>query len=158
MTKKELEKKLEKGESVWCIDYINHKLIVNSHSCKEIANISSGIYDIEEREDYFNRVSKVCFNTKAEAEHYLHHANITRTVKLPFLTWEEFKDMKILEFNKPNNELMILRYDFWLHGIILEDSHFNKICWSDDEENFYKAYDECVRLFKGRSEINEVEK
>ena len=30
--------------------------------------------------------------------------------------------------------------------------------WKATEENFYKAYDECERLFKGRSDINEVEK
>ena len=52
--------------------------------------------------EYYSNIKDV-FKTKAEAEHYLHHANITRTETLPFLTWEEFKIKKSLRFKRAND-------------------------------------------------------
>ncbi len=46
-------------------------------------------------------------------EHYLHHANVTRTEHLPFLTWEEFLEEKIKENEPTYDEWMALNYDFY---------------------------------------------
>ena len=96
---------------------------------------------------------KYLFKTKAEAEHYLHHANITRTETLPFLTWEEFDNGdKLIRFKSKNGACCKLEGYFnkdTNSGFI--DVVRNGHClFSEDytEENFYKAYDECVRLFK----------
>ncbi|MGN0961254.1 MAG: hypothetical protein ACI4PF_03545 [Christensenellales bacterium] len=152
MSKEELEKAIENGESVWVVEDRGktiYEIKLNKYSAyvRDNSFYANTMLPYQLDPHYICSIDKV--KTKSEAEHYLHHANITRTEILPFLSWEEFKDMKMLEFTKPNNELMILRYDYWLHSIILEDGHFNKICWDDNEENFYKAYDECVKLFKG---------
>ena len=88
-------------------------------------------------------------------EHYLRHANITRIETLPFLTWEEFQERMALFFTDKRGCPMCL-------SIIIDPKIGKKIALGDDygyfglkqiwdftEENFYKAYDECVRLFKG---------
>lgn len=91
--------------------------------------------------------------TKAEAEHYLHHANVSRTEHLSFLTWEEFKGGEEVIFkgrngkgyalvcNKVLDEIDLFDTDGIMWGIIES--------WDLTEANFYKAYEECVRLFKG---------
>ena len=84
-------------------------------------------------------------------EHYLHHANVTRTETLPFLTWEEFLGNKNFEFFDKNGILT------WLYintsktsESIHLNNRFEKLNdWDLTEANFYKAYDEAVRLFKG---------
>ena len=156
MTKQELEEKIAKGESVWCIDYIEHKRIANSYQGKEIAKIYSQIKDFEEQQDYLDRLRKICFNTKAEAEHYLRHTNITRIETLPFLTWEEFQKANKINFISANNEEIEMEFSI-LKGTGYGDHCIIEIWKNDDmiyeyeatEENFYKAYDECVKLFKG---------
>ena len=94
MTKTELEEAIKNRESVWCL-YQSHKEIELLHFYKE------NTYKFEEV-NYIGGGTELClvinydwyyplkylFKTKAEAEHYLHHANVTRTEQLPFLTWE----------------------------------------------------------------------
>ena len=151
MTREELEQAIKKGESVWGILETNELI--------EIVPSKIKVYDKKSffyGEDYFMFMEDV-YKTKAEAEHYLHHANISRTEQLPFLTWEEFnKDTLGFDFtdnigNKyrchivrdyRGGEDFIVLYD--KNGTISVDEE-----WEATEENFYKAYDECVRLFKG---------
>lgn len=94
---------------------------------------------------------ELIFKTKAEAEHYLHHANVTRTEQLPFLTWEEFLkeiELKFIACDGVSN--MTLYYcDNTIYLVDDEYPEFNTTSWELTEENFYKAYDECVKLFKG---------
>lgn len=153
MTKHELEKAIKNGESVWWItdEYVldtsakvvelfyEYKPYIKDHKVKLF--MKSGWW----RE--FNISS--LYKTKAEAEHYLHHANITRTETLPFLTWEEFNEKGGFDFIGKN----LNRYE------IIINTYNNKISIYENDEiiknydlteaNFYKAYDECVRLFKG---------
>lgn len=148
MTKQELEKAIEKGESVWVVDkdlkrvipYNANRIIVNNFNADALG------YNFED-----------LYKTKAEAEHYLHHANITRTETLPFLTWEEFNKNSLgIEFTdtiKNKYRFHIVRdYRDGKDFIVLYDKNGTISIdeeWEATEQNFYKAYDECVRLFKG---------
>ena len=156
MTKTELEEKIKNGESVWVVF---NQYSYENDSVKEIDWMK--VEGVELHNNYFQYFNgenlrghyyELIFRTKAEAEHYLHHANVTRTETLPFLTWEEFKEGKELRFYNGKYRykmnwsvdpeiIVIKRYlDFDIDEFI-----FNERL---TEENFYKAYDECVRLFK----------
>lgn len=152
ISKLELEKAIEKGKSVWGIYKKTNRICEIKSS--EINKIHS--YTITWGKEYYCYI-KDLYKTKAEAEHYLHHANVTRTETLPFLTWEEFnKDTLGFDFtdnigNKyrchivrdyRGGEDFIVLYD--KNGTISVDEE-----WKATEANFYKAYDECVRLFRG---------
>lgn len=150
MTKQELEKAIEKGESVWAYDDLLHRVI--PYKANEIAitgiNTNMPAYELKD-----------LFATKQQAEHYLHHANITRTEQLPFLTWEEFKEIGQISFIGKDKKEYILKKDIiWSNNKytlvdclkIVNETDFTFSKYFDyTEANFYKAYDECVRLFKG---------
>ena len=142
MTKQELEKAIENGESVWCV----YKDQSNVYEIKavEIEKVLSNTFLWGK--EYYSNIKDV-FKTKAEAEHYLHHANITRTEQLPFLTWEEFLEKKAIHFidNKGIDFVLCITDN----KIKLMVFFMVSKTWDLTEENFYKAYDECVRLFKG---------
>ena len=137
MTKQELEKAIENGESVWAYDDLLHRVI--PYKANEIAitgiNTNMPAYELKD-----------LFATKQQAEHYLHHANVERVEKLPFLTWEEFLEKKAIHFidNKGIDFVLCIADNK------IKLRVFFMVCktWDSTEENFYKAYDECVRLFK----------
>ena len=154
MTKQEIEKAIENGESVW---YSSSDKVVKIDLSKK------NKYDIQEcsifDDNYkitalvinytFHYLLKYLFKTQTEAEHYLHHANVERVEKLPFLTWEEFKIKKSLRFKRANDfifcEMSIFKNQIYIVGHIEKFECFGEAT----EANFYKAYDECVRLFRG---------
>ena len=142
MTKQELEKAIEKGESVWCV----YKDQSNIYEIKavEIEKVLSNTFLWGK--EYYSNIKDV-FKTKAEAEHYLHHANVTRTETLPFLTWEEFLEKKAIHFIDNKGIDFVLRITD--NKIKLMVFFMVSKTWDLTEENFYKAYDECVRLFRG---------
>lgn len=150
MTKKELEKAIKNGESVWGIYKKTNRICEIKSS--EINKIHS--YTITWGKEYYCYI-KDLFKSKAEAEHYLNHANVTRTETLPFLTWEEFLEGKEIKFNSKKSEyLMIyLAGNITIYKCYYDDNGFKLELRIFDEEateaNFYKAYDECVKLFKG---------
>lgn len=145
MTKQELEKAIKNGESVWAYDDLLHRVI--PYKANEIAitgiNTNMPAYELKD-----------LFATKQQAEHYLHHANITRTEQLPFVTWEEFdKGNRLIRFIGKNGERCKLegyQKDDKQSGFIdvVVNGTGSHIDYDYTEENFYKAYDECVRLFK----------
>lgn len=153
MTKQELEKAIKNGESVWCV----YKDQSNIYEIKavEIEKVLSNTFLWGK--EYYSNIKDV-YKTKAKAEHYLHHANVTRTEQLPFLTWEEFLDNGEIEFNDVfgqecllyhNSTEIILSRKYWVDLGYTKHYDFRKKPYELNEENFYKAYDECVRLFKG---------
>lgn len=151
MTKQELEKAIENGESVWYI--VNNGLAeidlgCNFHEIKD--NELLTWYD-KYSKDYYTHRTKLedLYKTKAEAEHYLNHANVTRTETLPFLTWEEFCEQKFIWFIDKNQNVCCLYYLNVSNKIFINVSGEVKEIGDLTEANFYKAYDECVRLFKG---------
>lgn len=152
MTKKEIIEAIENNESVWGVS--NHRMYeLKADNIEKIGK--EEIKYLEYNENYHLNLEIDLLNiykTKAEAEHYLHHANITRTEQLPFLTWEEFLEETRLKFIACDGvSNMILYYcDNTIYLVDDEYPEFNTTSWELTEENFYKAYDECVRLFKGK--------
>lgn len=152
MTKQEIKKAIENGESVWYpknrtikqIDLKNTHPIFNGYQIDVMIEDENGWHT-----EFYG--IKDLYKTKAEAEHYLHHANITRTEILPFLTWEEFLEERHLSFIGKNE----IEYMLCIFGDKIDLAE-HRACssfvikeWHATEANFYKAYDECVRLFKG---------
>lgn len=154
MTKQEIEQAIENGESVWCV-YKDTSSIYEIKAV-EIEKVLSNTFLWGK--EYYSNIKDV-FKTKAEAEHYLNHANITRTEKLPFLTWEEFKEIRQISFiGKDKKEYIFKKDIIWSNNKytlvdclkIVNETDFTFSKYFDyTEENFYKAYDECVRLFRG---------
>ena len=159
MTKQEILKDIENGESVWFVDFDNK---VKEVILEKTAYIKENYVYLTTNGKYQSRlkyiVDRVC-KTKAEAEHYLHHANITRTEHLPFLIWEEFEQRKSLYFtDKQGKEYKLTRDVRWNNNesgteycLKINNLTDFKIVksYGYSEANFYKAYDECVRLFRG---------
>ena len=150
MTKKELEKAIENGESVWFADNCNEKVweIDLNEKYKPEIYLDQILYVYKNTNDRFKQELFIenIFKTKAEAEHYLHHANVERIEKLPFLTWEEFLKEKYMWFvDKEQNQCCL----YYITKFILINKSGELIEKGDlTEANFYKAYDECVRLFR----------
>lgn len=150
MTKQELEKAIEKGESVWVANkycYPYEVNLTNNHYIDIADNKESLMLahlDDFELIDYLEYI----FETKEKAQHYHDHANISRSEQLPFLTWEEFLSEKRIKFRSKYNE----EYELFIINskILLRVNGTTNIILSMDltEANFYKAYDECVRLFR----------
>ena len=146
MTKQELEKAIENGESVWIIgEDIQGKKKVGTKRLIKYDEIFNN------KLNGFWCLNKI-FKTKVEAEHYLYHANVKRVEKLPFVTWEEFLEKKEIEFTDINGRQVLLYIIENNHQCIqLEHRYKGLKYWDLTEENFYKAYDECVRLYKGET-------
>ena len=102
MTKQELEKAIENGESVWIIgEDIQGKKKVGTKRLIKYDEIFNN------KLNGFWCLNKI-FKTKVEAEHYLYHANVKRVEKLPFVTWEEFLEKKEIEFTDINGRQVLL--------------------------------------------------
>lgn len=157
MTKTELEKAIKNGESVW-INGNEHKLnkyyFVAEYNNEPTLYLMTCGYEEDDWDNYLvEKITNIC-RTKAEAEHYLHHANVTRTDTLPFLTWEEFdKGNRLIRFTGKNGEKCSLdgyqrddKQSGFIH-IVVNGTGYKHFDYT--EKNFYLAYDECVRLFKG---------
>ena len=159
MTREEIDKAIENGEGVWYVDDFNKKVweIDLNKKYKPEIYLDQILYVYQNINDRFKQelfIEKI-YKTKAEAERYLHHANITRTEQLPFLTWEEFdKGNRLIRFIGKNGEKCKLEgytNDEKQSGFIdvVVNGTGSHVDYDYTEENFYKAYDECVRLFKG---------
>ena len=151
MTREEIEQAIKNGESVWVVD-LKNKIITENKRHKHFKKL------LATQREYripFNRM----FTTRRQAEHYLHHANVERVEKLPFLTWEEFKEIGQISFIGKDKKEYILKKDItWSNNKytvvdclkIVNETDFTFSKYFDyTEDNFYKAYDECVRLFRG---------
>lgn len=152
MTREEIKKAIENGESVWCV------LLGRVEELKDLEFAGDLLRSYNKIDLFYHYITSSEFfyglyKTKAEAEHYLNHANVTRTETLPFLTWEEFdKGDKLIRFIGKNGERCKLEgYKTDNSGFIdvVVNGTGSNIDYDYTEANFYKAYDECVRLFKG---------
>lgn len=143
MTKQEIEQAIKNGESVWEVINGSEKIVeIKSSDIKEILNDT-----IFWGKHYYSDINDL-FKTKAEAEHYLHHANVSRIEHLPFLTWDEFLSEEGISFVSADGFRCCLYYDK-VDDMIYLDKGYETDTYGATEANFYKAYDECVRLFKG---------
>ncbi len=158
MQREELEKAIENDQSIWYIfmDEI-FEIEIKNHTKQFISINGEYCYTDENKVNRAFLLNKL-YKTEAEAEHYLHHANVTRTITLPFLTWEEFLKEQEIRFVDNIGEEWHLYYSysdefiyiylqsmFGYHGAKTRNpQNLGELT----EANFYKAYDECVRLFK----------
>ena len=161
MNKTELLKAIKNGESVWFVDNCNEKVweIDLNEKYKPEIYLDQTLYVYQNINDRFQLelFIKNIYKTKAEAEHYLHHANVTRTETLPFLTWEEFLEKRNFSFRNMSNYYGYDYYDEILDLYMPPDKVSIRLQyngetikkWEATEQNFYKAYDEFVKLFKG---------
>ena len=160
MTKQEIDKAIENGESVWFVAWNNvYEFKLKNHTnCFINKNGNEEMYNYTD-ENGSDRCFpiKALYKSQAEAEHYLNHANITRIETLPFLTWEEFLKKKEIKFIDNIGEVWRLYYCFsdefayiylqsffGYHG---EKTRNPQNLGDLTEANFYKAYDECVRVW-----------
>ena len=160
MTKQEIEKAIENGKSVWvahrnavlelCPDM---SVKISNSDMPDVAMTTFEVYNggiVIKRKtqwtDLFFHYDDISKN-KAVAEHYAFHKNVTRTETLPFLTWEEFLEKKAIHFidNKGIDFVLCITEN----KIKLMVFFMISKTWELTEANFYKAYDECVRLFRG---------
>ena len=135
MTKKEFFEALKNGKSVYSInerfgDIIEHKYTL----------------DYAKRINFTNEILKEFFATKDEALHYLKHGNIRRTEVLPFITYKEFKKFGFISFKSKNGDDCILGTFNGSEIYVCEAGQFSFKA-PLNKENFYKAYDICVKLF-----------
>lgn len=141
MTKTELQEKIKNGESVW---YDFHSNCVEEVKLNDKCFIQDNLLIDEER---IPRNIDYIYDKKIVAEHYCNHANISRSEQLPFLTWEEFLKEKYIWFvDKEQNQCCL----YYVTNFILINKSGELIEKGElTEENFYKAYDECKKLFLG---------
>lgn len=148
MTKQELEKAIENGESVW---YALENILEEVKLNKEFFYVTENMLKQLSKDKSCNWDSayfKDLYKTKAEAEHYFNNANITRTEKLPFVTWEEFLSGKSVNFVCRYGHEYILKKKYGNILLIWINVNNSIASWDLTEENFYKAYDKCAELFK----------
>ncbi len=171
MTKAEIEKAIKNGESAW-VAHRNAVLELCPDMSVKISNsdmpdvamttfeVDNGGIVIKRKTqwtDLFFHYDDISKN-KAAAEHYAFHKNVTRTETLPFLTWEEFKEIRQISFiGKDKKEYIFKKDIIWSNNKytlvdclkIVNETDFTFSKYFDyTEENFYKAYDEAVRLFR----------
>ena len=154
MTKQEIEKAIENGESVWVANkycYPYKVKLTNKHYVGVINDIKCLMLAFQNEDDELIDYLEYIFETKEKAQHYHDHSNITRTEQLPFLTWEEFLEEKAISFKDYedyNVYLLLSKSKKYITLFCINFKYQNKY-YELTEANFYKAYDECVRLFKG---------
>ena len=152
MTQQEIEEAIKNGESVWVANkycYPYKVKLTNKHYVGVINDIKCLMLAFQNEDDELIDYLEYIFETKEKAQHYHDHANVERVETLPFLTWEEFLKEYSFDFYSSNHEWFTM---YWndVDGIVIENiiSIDDKKTWGLTEENFYKAYDECVKLFK----------
>ena len=149
MTKQEIEKAIKNDESMWYV-FRGGVCELNTKEHTDIYVDRDGFYNCINEYGYkrYYQANRL-FKTRAEAEHYAFHEDITRIETLPFLTWEEFLEKKEIIFTTKKYEMVMLGIlNNKLILAIRGKSSYDY--WDLTEANFYKAYDECVRLFKGK--------
>ena len=162
MKREEIEKAIENGESVWVANkycYPYKVKLTNKHYVGVINDIKCLMLAFQNEDDELIDYLEYIFETKEKAQHYHDHSNITSVKQLPFLTWEEFKEIGQISFIGKDKKEYILKKDIiWSNNKytlvdclkIFNETDFTFSKYFDyTEANFYKAYDECIRLFKG---------
>ena len=144
MTKQELEKAIENGESVWLV-FEDRIYKLDKSKIIDINDCYVEYYNNYYRCNLYATISDF-YETEARAKHFISHCGVIRTETLPFLTWEEFLEKKAIHFidNKGIDFVLCITDN----KIKLMVFFMVSKTWDLTEENFYKAYDECVRMFR----------
>lgn len=148
MTKEEIEKAIENGESVWLV-FEDRIYKLDRSKIIDINDCYVEYYNNYHRCNLYATTSDF-YETEARAKHFISHCGVTRVETLPFLIWEEFLEERHLSFIGKNE----IEYMLCIFGDKIDLAE-HRACssfvikeWHATEANFYKAYDECVRLFR----------
>lgn len=138
ITKERLQELINEGATIYGVPKYD----------KKIYKLNAKNYSIDDNELNY------LFETKEQAEWYLkYHA--TRTEELDLPTWEEFKSgkkVKFIDFYGHHYTFEMKDEDYiWLtFKTIFDDSEIIvKFDEPATEENYIKACDLCLKLFKG---------
>lgn len=158
ITKERLKELIQQRATVYANGIGEIELIPeNDIEIYENGNDSYILYAFEPNRKYKNEIfAEELFKTKEEAEEYLTYGNITRTEKFPYVSWEELnKDFQ--EFKNGTYTIVECKYIFSLNikvnkpaiSQILLITEYENYNWNYSKENWFKALDLCVKLWKG---------
>lgn len=165
ISKERLEELIKEGATIW--EYTYKPFIAGYSSIIHInpLQLDNNCYieddklytqRAEERSDFdiFEAELKDIFETRKQAEWALKYQHIPRTEELDLPMWEEIKDIKgVKEYTiaNPIGICFFLNFNLLTPQIVLvaKEELYN---WNLTEENYIKACDLCLKLFKGEEE------
>lgn len=150
ISKNRLEELIKEGATIWAIGrYSFQDKIEEIKLDKDFFSVSKNalIYP-----DLFYTKLEDLFETKKQAEWALkYHATRTEELNLPM--WKEIKDIKniktIVSFYAKNKETDTVYMDIHAKHLIVETEYKEFLNTEFTEENYIKACDLCLKLFKG---------
>lgn len=162
ITKERLQELIKQGATIWEYNYepfiAGYSSIIHINPLQLDTNCyieDDKLYTqrAEERSDFdiFEAELKDIFETRKQAEWYLkYHA--TRTEELDLPTWEEPKADQITTFMCKDHREARLYVSKFYNCVCIEIGDWTEFREEYSEENYIKACDLCVKLFKGEEE------
>lgn len=155
ITKERLEELIEQGATIYGIDDRWDIVEVRELDAQQIYYSSSNVnyqyvFDDHSVVEFFD---DKLFETKEDAEEYVEFGNITKTIQLNYVSWEEFKNQD------RNFSFRAYPYDYYCYtdGRYVEIKEYyrssDRVIFSKKltRENYNEARRLCVKLFKGES-------
>lgn len=161
MTAEEVKQAIENKQTVYYdtlfIDYGIVTLELNSDEYMIGWNgFGDALVNKKTHESYY--VNQL-YNDENALKHYKAHNIIVREERLPYITWEDFKDNEKLEFQVVGwaGTYILSHTDAYGHEInkiVLYETNdrtafYPSEEWPLTEEGFYEAYEKCKKLFLG---------
>ena len=154
ITKTRLKELVNQGATIYGNGFGEIELIPdNDISIYENGNNGYVLYVLEPNKKYKNEIfDEDLFESKEDMEEYLEFANIERIEKFPYVSYEDFCKGKRMRFDGKNgfsyccelgyiNQRFVVIYKPLLDGCIFREPL--------TRENYHKALDICVKLWKG---------
>ena len=153
ISKERLQELINEGATIWCSYRLNYNVIAVDLTDKKRFVIYTDDMSILDRDTENTYQLKNLFETRKEAEwHLKYHATRTEELNLPM--WEEFitynenigvsfvgEDWVVYELS---NDIDIYHKPTIL--LTADGEYFKE--WKSTEENYEKAFDLCLKLFK----------
>ena len=143
ITKERLEELIKEKKQIWKF---------YKEPCQQIYQIPAGLFGIgfNSQVDDTTPFDEL-FETKEDAEEYVEFGNITKTIQLNYVSWEEFKN------RDRNFSFRAYPYDYYCYtdGRYVEIKEYyrssDRVIFSKKltRENYNEARRLCVKLFKG---------
>lgn len=149
ISKERLRELIENKQTIYYISELAGERELVEHKYNDRKSIykylKNGEYTVDDIYD------NCWFETEEEATEYLKYGNITRTEKFPYVSWEEVCDgtNHHIVFTTPKHQKVeMIICDGYIDIVIIYNltGGFNEPL---TRENYHKALDICVKLFKG---------
>lgn len=157
--KSRLEELIKQGKPVYFIDMYKQivqfkNVILNEYMIKlEIVN--NMLYIVRKEDSYkpeiiYKLKFDEIFETKKDVEFALRYKHIPRTEYLDLPTWEEFKEIRFVEFFYQEYDYM-LQYQNISNKIVVYERNNKGLCFLEEttKKNYIKACEVCRKLFLG---------